>query len=72
MVVDGERRAAVCVCDPANARENTHHAFYSIQNLRKAVVKGTYDPLPSVYRASIATLIGRLLQLNPADRPEAK
>ena len=44
----------------------------SIRDLRKAVVKGTYGPLPSVYGASLATLIGRLLQLNPADRPEAK
>lgn len=49
-----------------------NHKPDSIQNLRKAVVKGTYDALPAVYGASLGTLIGRFLQLNPSDRPEAK
>jgi len=44
----------------------------SIQNLRKVVVRGAYDPLPNVYGTSFAALIGRLLQINPSDRPEAK
>jgi hypothetical protein len=52
------------------ARPSLNHA--SIQNLRKAVVKGTYDALPAVYGASLGALIARFLQLNPADRPEAK
>jgi hypothetical protein len=44
----------------------------SIQNLRKVVVKGTYDPIPSVYTPDLGQLIDKLLKINPTDRPEAK
>ena len=44
----------------------------NIHTLKRAVIKGTYEPLPSVYGSSLTALIGKLLQVNPRDRPEAK
>lgn len=36
------------------------------------MIRGSFDPLPSVFGQSLTTLIGQLLQINPSDRPEAK
>jgi pyruvate/oxaloacetate carboxyltransferase len=44
----------------------------SIHNLKKAVIKGTYEPIPAPYSAELIALISKCLQLNPADRPEAR
>lgn len=44
----------------------------SIHNLKKAVIKGSYEPIPSVYSADLTTIITKFMALNPTDRPEAK
>lgn len=44
----------------------------SIHNLKKAVVKGTYEPIPSVYSSDLSAIINRFMAPSPADRPEAR
>ena len=44
----------------------------NLRRLRKAVVRGNYDPLPRVYSQNLGAMIDKFLQVNPSDRPEAK
>jgi NIMA (never in mitosis gene a)-related kinase len=42
----------------------------SLENLYKNVIKGVYDPIPSIYSKDMMTVVGLLLQVNPSNRPD--
>lgn len=41
-----------------------------LEELYKAVIKGKYDPLPKIYSQELQMIIGIMLQVNPALRPD--
>lgn len=42
----------------------------SLEDLFKAITKGKYDPIPSIYSKELSMMIGILLQVNPSLRPD--
>jgi NIMA (never in mitosis gene a)-related kinase len=44
----------------------------SFPSLKRAILSGKYPSLPSVYSYDLSSVIGRLLRLNPRERPTAR
>ena len=42
----------------------------SLEDLFKAITKGKFDPIPSIYSRELHMVIGMLLQVNPSLRPD--